>query len=138
MTIHAPPDPMQVPVATRVEQFVKLRDKLRELEDRHKAERKPYDEAMEQLRLIILGHLDAAGVDSITAKGVGTAYRTVRKSATIADGDAFRRHVIGSQEFDLCDWRANANAVEAFINQHGAPPPGVNYSTLAQVGVRRG
>lgn len=135
MNAHSPPP---VPIAVRIEQYVKLRDKTRAIKDRHKEELKPYDAALEQLEGIILAHLDQAGADSVAAKGIGTAYKTVRKSATIADADAFRRHVIGAQDFDLCDWRANPAAVEEFIRANHAPPPGVNFNTIVQIGVRRG
>jgi hypothetical protein len=59
------------------------------------------------------------------------------KSATIADGEMFRGYVTDNALFDLVDWKANATAVAAHIDEHKVPPPGVNYTTTFVVGVRR-
>ena len=84
----------------------------------------------------MLERLNDLGGDSVKTPH-GTAYRTARRSATIADGDVFRKYVIDNQMFDLVDWRANAGAVDDFINDNGSQPPGVNYSVAYTVGVRR-
>lgn len=120
----------------RVTQYVKLRDKIREKEEAHKAEMKPFKDALEQLNGMLLDMLMKTGQDSAKT-AAGTAYRKTKRSATIADGDAFRRHVIGTQDYDLIDWRANVKAVEAWVNENHEPPPGINYTTVFDVGVRR-
>lgn len=119
-----------------VERYVTLRDKLKEADDGHKAKTKAAREYLEKLNGQILAKLNEVGSDS-TSTPHGTAYRTMRKSATIADGEAFRKFVIKGKLFDLVDWKANANAVSDFIDTNQAPPPGVNYSTTFLVGVRR-
>lgn len=129
---------MSVDFEKRIGQFVQLRDKIKEMEDRHKAELKPYKEALETLNGMLLGFLLTTGQDNAAVKGVGTAYKKVKKSATIADAAAFRRHVIGGQLWDLIDFRANVTEVSRVIDETGEPPPGINYSTLVDVGVRRG
>src|SRR5215210_2277437 len=130
---------MNAPLNTfekRIGQYVKLRDMIKEKEEAHKEELKPYREALDTLNNMLLGMLKETGQDS--AKTVfGTAYRKVKRSATIADGDAFRRHVIGSEDWSLIDWRANVKAVEEFVKENHEAPPGVNYSTMFDVGVRR-
>jgi hypothetical protein len=125
------------PLGTRVAQYIQLRNKIKQMDDEHDAKMKPFKDALVQLNGIILAGIAAEGVESI-ATPLGTAYRYTKKSATIADGSEFRRFVIGSEAFDLVDWRANAKAVEDFINENGGnPPPGVNYNETALIGVRK-
>jgi len=133
---HSPAAPKVVDIDTRVGQYIRLRDKIKEQDDAHKEKMRPAREALEKLNSIMLEYLQSVKVDSAST-GSGTVYRTMKKSATIADGDAFMRHVIGNEEWELMDKKANATAVEAFIEENGVAPPGVNYSVTAVVGVRR-
>jgi hypothetical protein len=119
-----------------VNQFVRLRDKIKEADDAHKAKVKPAKEYLDALTGKLMDKLNEIGGESVKTPH-GTAYRTTRRSATIADGDAFRNFVIATEGFDLVDWKANANAVDDFIRSEGSPPPGVNFSTAFTVGVRR-
>jgi len=119
-----------------VSQYVKLRDKIKAADDAHKEKTKMARAYLELLNGKLLERLNNVGGDSVKTAH-GTAYRTTKRSASIADGDVFRKYVIDNGEFDLVDWRANANAVDDYITTHGAQPPGVNFSTTFTVGVRR-
>ncbi len=120
----------------KVERYIKLRDRLKEADDAHKAKTKPAREYLETLEGLMLQELQAMGAEKVGTPA-GTVYRTVKKSATIADGAAFRSFVIGGELWDLVDWKANVTATAEFIEQNDAPPPGINYSTRLEVGVRR-
>ena len=124
--------------AKRGEQYVKLRDKIKELNDEHKKRMQPYTETLEKLNTMILAHLNAVGTDSAAIKGIGTAYKNLKVSATLADPAEFRRFVIGGEHWDLVDWSANKTAVQTFVDEHQGPPPGVNFTTTYVAGVRRG
>lgn len=119
-----------------VEQMVKVRDKIKEADDAHKAKTKVARDYKEQLEAQLLAKLNDVGGEAVKTAH-GTVYRTTRRSATIADGDVFRQFVIANDAYDLVDWRANANAVDDFIKQEQTPPPGVNFTTAYTVGVRR-
>lgn len=119
-----------------VDQFVRLRDKIKEADNAHKEKIKPAKEYLDALTGKLLERLNDIGGDSVKTPH-GTAYRTTRRSASIADGEAFRNYVISTEGFDLVDWKANANAVDDFIKSEGSAPPGVNFTTAFTVGVRR-
>ena len=119
-----------------VEQFVKLRDRLKEADDEHKKKTRDAREYLEKLNGKLLERLNEIGGESVKT-AAGTVYRTTRRSATIADGEVFRQFIITNEAFDIVDWKANANAVDDFIKSQGCPPPGVNFSTAFTVGVRR-
>lgn len=128
-----PPEKFQ----KRLAQFIQVRDMISEMAARHKQELEPLQKALQQLNTAFLGHLHGAGVDSVKLKGVGTVYKRVSRAATVADAAELKRHVIGTQAWDLVDWRANAPAIAEYIAQHGEMPPGINYTETVVVGVRR-
>ena len=119
-----------------VDQYVRLRDKLKESDDAHKKKTEQARAYLMMLNGKLLERLADVGGESVKTPH-GTVYQSTKRSASIADGDAFRQYVITNGHFDLVDWRANANAVDDFIKEHGAVPPGVNFSTMLTVGVRR-
>ena len=133
MTIHVD---IPVNIDELVRQYITLRDKIKEAEDAQKARLKDAKEHLEKLNSTLLDRLNQLGGESVKTSS-GTVYRTTKRSASITDGDTFRQFVISNEAFDLVDWKANANAVDDFIKTESAPPPGVNFTTTFQVGVRR-
>lgn len=134
MTTTAPkPAPT---IDQRIEQYVRLRDLIKEKDDAHKAAMKPYREALEQLNNIMLDHLNQIGGESVRGDH-GTVYKTIKRSASLEDADAFMRYVIGSEAWELLDRKANVTGVEEFIKENGVTPPGVKLSSTTVVGVRR-
>lgn len=123
-------------IAKRVEQYVKLRDLIKQKDDDHKKSMAPFKETLEQLNSVLLAHLNGIGGQSVSTDN-GTVYRTEKKSAALADAQAFMDFVVANQAFDLIDRKANVTAVEEFIKENNTPPPGVNFSSTFVVGVRR-
>lgn len=128
--------PQQINIETRIEQYVKLRDLIKEQDDAHKKKMEPYRNALEQLNSVLLNHLNNVGVDSAKT-GAGTVYKTVKRSASLEDADAFMRHVIGGEHWELLERKANVTAVQAFVDENGVLPPGVKWTSTQVVGVRR-
>lgn len=126
----------QVGFDKRVDQFVRLRDKIKEIEERQAAELSPYKEALDKLSALMLQHLNNVGADKVGTE-FGTVYRSEKKSATLADKSAFWTYVTTQGLWDLLDYKANAPAVAEFIEKNNIPPPGVNYNVRFTVGVRR-
>lgn len=123
-------------IAKRVDQYVKLRDLIKSKDEEHKKAMKPYRETLEQLNSVLLAHLNGINGQSVTTE-FGTVYRTEKSSASLADGAAFMDYVIANQAFDLLDRKANVTAVEEFIKENNSPPPGVNYQSRFEAGIRR-
>lgn len=123
-------------INVRVAQYVGLRDKIKALDDAHKEKMKPFREMLETLGGLMLDHLKNQSAESIATES-GTVYKTVKNSASIADGQAFWDFVSQNGEWDLIDKKANVTAVMEFIEQNNTPPPGVNFNSIITVGVRR-
>ena len=120
----------------RVSQYVALRDRIKDLEAKHKEELKPFKEMLDTLNSSLLAALDEQNSESVRTES-GTVYRTPRVSASIADADAFWNYVQDNKAWDLLDRRANKTAVTDYVDEHNAAPPGINYSVTHVVGVRR-
>ena len=119
-----------------VEQYVKMRDGLAAADEAHKEKTKAARQWLVDQNAKLLARLEQLGVDS-AATPSGTAYRKMKKTATIADAASFRRFVIGGEQWDLVDWRANGPCIAEFLEENSELPPGINYSTFYDVGVRR-
>lgn len=132
----ATPQTAKVTIDHRIQQYIKLRDLIKEEDNAHKEKMKPYREALDTLNSVILDLLNKSGGDSIKTK-FGTAYKTVKRSASLEDADEFMKFVISTQSWELMERKVNVTAAEAFADENGKLPPGVKMSSTAVVGVRR-
>ena len=127
---------MPTDIETRVAQYVKVRDLIKKKEDDHKEQIKPYKKLLEDLNALLLNHLNTIGGNSV-ATDAGTVYRIEKSSASLSDPQAFMDYVVANGAFDLMDRKANKTAVAEYIKEHGAQPPGVKFTSIFEVGVRR-
>lgn len=112
--------------------------------ERRAERKKAYSEAderdkqiQEKLEAKFLEKFQANGIDSLTVRGVGTAYTTTRVSASVADKDIFLDFVKNNDEFGLLDVRALKSAIEVYKERTNNLPPGVNWSEEIVVNVRK-
>jgi hypothetical protein len=123
----------------RVGQYVKLRDLMSERKEAHKKELEPLALAMAELEEMMLAQLNSVSADSLATKS-GTFYKTKKESASVADMEAFWAYVVATGSWELIDRKANVTGCREFIEQKidaGNPPPGVNFSSINKVNVRR-
>jgi len=130
------PAPAAFDLNKRVGQYVKLRDFIADVKEKHKKELEPLNEMLEQLNSLMLDHLCSIGAERVGTDS-GTVYRTAKKSASVADMSAFWAWVVTQNDWDLLDKKANVKAVEDFMKKNNMPVPGVNYTEKFVVGVRR-
>lgn len=134
MTVSVPPPRP----ADLIAEYVWLRDGKKAQEAAFETWLKEnYGDRMEQIESQLLAHLKAAGTDSAKANNIGTAYKKRIVSVTVSDMNEFRRHVIGTEQWDLADWKANKTVVTELVDNDGVVPPGVNYSAMDGVGIRK-
>ena len=127
----------QMSPAQVTDRYVQLRDAKKRYEDAHKADvRKLFSDEMDQIETRLLSFIQSSGLQSISAS-TGTAYAYEATSVTIHDSREFQRHVIGSEAWDLVEWRVSKTAVNEIVEDGGVLPPGVNRSPIIKLGVRR-
>jgi hypothetical protein len=124
--------------AELIEEYVKLRDRKAEAAARvAEFMQMNFQQRINEIELALLDTLNMQGADSIKSPH-GTAFKRVETSVTVADAAEFRRHVIGTEQWDLLDIRANKTAVRDFVENHdGNLPPGINMTQDTVVSVRR-
>lgn len=126
----------QVKVEQRVAEYIACRDAINTMKEKHEQELKPLVELQNMLTGWLQRFMDAAGAENIKTAH-GTCYTSTRFTASLADPEAFMKHVLSTQSYDLLDRKANVTAVKDYVAEHGTLPPGVNLSSISTVGVRR-
>tara|TARA_B110000908_G_scaffold148558_1_gene181122 strand:- start:985 stop:1386 length:402 start_codon:yes stop_codon:yes gene_type:complete len=114
------------------------------LRDRRSQRKAAYDEddagdkgKQNKIEVEFLRRFQDRGIDNVSARGVGTAYRTTRSSATVADWDSLLEHVKTNEAWELLERRVNKTAIEQFKTVEGDLPPGINWSETQVVNFRR-
>lgn len=119
-----------------VEAYIKLRDKKAELKAEYDGKVLMIQEKLDKIELKLLETFNRAGMDSVKTEA-GTAYRTTRSSASVADRDAFMRFVMERGEWPLLEVRCSKQAVEQYKAANEELPPGINWKDEVVVNVRR-
>jgi len=117
--------------------YIKLRDQKAQMKADFDAQVAPLQEKMDKLEAKLLEVFNQTGMDSVKTE-FGTAYATVRTSASIADRDAFMDFVKANEEWALLEVRVSKTAVEQFRSANDDElPPGVNVREERVVNIRR-
>ena len=120
----------------KVQQYVWMRDKLKEMDEAHKIACQEYKDIQEKLSGAMQLFLDKTGSTSVKTR-YGTFYSSTRYTATLVDPDSFMHFVEETRQFDLLDRRDNSTAVKDYVAEHSTLPPGCNLNAIQTVGVRR-
>lgn len=123
-------------VEALVERYIRMRDTKDRLKKAYAKKIAPLEDAMGQIEGLLLRMFEDTGIDSAKC-GSGTAYKSRRCSATVADWDAALRHIIAKQAWSMLEKRVSKDAVEAYKEEYGDLPPGVNWREELVVNVRR-
>lgn len=84
-----------------------------------------------------LRRFNERNIDNVSARGLGTAYRQVRTSATVADWSTMLEFVLENNLWELLERRVSKTAVQQYIEEHSDLPPGVNWSETQVVNFQR-
>ena len=123
------------PPAELVAIYIGLRDAKKAAEAEFKKSMERTNQGMEKLEGILLQKLQELGADSLSCDS-GTVYRNTQHSATVQDRQAFREWVESTGNWDAVDLKANKVAVRELL-EAGAEVPGVKFTSVHTVGVRR-
>lgn len=128
--------PQQIDVDALVALYIECRDFVKKANEQHEGRLAKKKLAMKQIEGILQSFLDTTGQIRGACK-TGSFYTKTKYTATIADKQEFIRHVLGTGNADLVDWKANAVAARDFEKENGAALPGVHITAVASIGVRR-
>lgn len=119
-----------------VEAYIKYRDVKAQYKAEYDAKVKKVDLLLEKIEQKLMAYFNETGVESIRT-GSGTAYTSIKTTASIADRDIFLEYVRENDAWELLETRAAKKAVEDFRAANDELPPGVNWSAVATINVRR-
>ena len=120
-----------------VEKYIKLREVKTKLSNEYKAKVAKVDDIMDKIEAAILAQFNELGVESARTNA-GTAYKQTRTSATVADWDAVLHFIQENDLYNMLERRVSKNAVEEYVQENGALPPGVNWRQEVVINVRQG
>jgi hypothetical protein len=124
-------DPTTINVGDLCGKVKAIEKRIEEVEARHKTELAPLNDLANECRGMIMQFLQATGQQNAKTPQ-GTAYLAKKESIKVEDTTTFQRHVIGTESWELIDWRANKTGVRAFETKHQELPPGLSKSVLIE------
>jgi hypothetical protein len=129
-------DTPQLKVDEYVRQYVELRDCRQLIDEEYKEKRQEVTAVMEKIDGLLQAFFTKTGTTKLATK-YGTAYIKTKYTASLADPEIFKDFVIEHKLYELTDIRANSTAVQEYVKEHNALPPGVNLKPFTSVGVNR-
>lgn len=119
-----------------VEKYIALRDARALLDSAYKLKKAPLDAAMDKIEAAILAQFEASQIESVRTEG-GTAYKSKKTSATVADWDLVLAYIKANDLWQMLEQRVSKKAVEEFVEAHSDLPPGINWREEVTINVRR-
>jgi hypothetical protein len=117
---------------------ITVRDQIDAIKKKHKEELAPLNSNMEKLEAYIHLQLQKAGVNSMAAKNVGTAFLQNVTGVTVEDWDATLAWIKTQESWEFLEHRVSKSVVQDYMESTGEVPPGVRVNTEVEVRVRRG
>jgi hypothetical protein len=133
-------------VSKKTFQLRTIRQKIKTIKEKHEQELAEFVEFEQRLVGEIFDFL--VSTNQQNAKTInGTVYKIQKITYPLEDQVEFRRHVIGTESWQLLDWRANKTATDAYRLANGGEmkdgilvggdlPPGVRKNELLTLGVK--
>ena len=116
--------------------YLELRDAVDRIEKEAKAKTAELKKIMVDIENWFALTAEEQGLKTVPT-GVGTVYWSVHNSASVAEPTVFKDFVVQNNAWDLIETRASKTAVKSYIEGHGTPPPGVNFSSVRVFNLRR-
>ncbi len=123
--------------ATLLKAFIQLRDRRAQRKAAYEADDAGDKDKQAKIEVEFLRRFNERGIDNVSSKGVGTAYRSVRTSATVADWDELFGFIQQEEAWEMIERRVNKTAVEQYRSVNDELPPGVNWSETQVINFRR-
>jgi len=117
--------------------FIGLRDRIAKRKADYDLDNVGDKDKQNKIEVEFLRRFDERGIDNVSSREFGTAYRSTRSSATVADWEAILAHVKEQEAWELLEHRVNKKAIMQFREVHDDLPPGINWSEAQVVNFRR-
>lgn len=120
-----------------IENFVLVRDSLNEHKQNLKVAEEQHDGILEKLQMKLRDIADEMGVDQLSSRKFGTAFRVTKESYRIGEWDKFVEWIKKNNAFHCLEKRCAKLAVKEVHTTDGEIPPGIMYHSEVEMQVRR-
>lgn len=127
---------MQVDIDSIIKKYVELRDAIDAVNAEAKKKVAALEEAQETIASVLMKLAKEQGVTSFKTES-GTAFVSTKDHVGISDWARTIEYIEQNKAWNLLNKAVNKTAVKEYIAQHEIPPPGVNYTVMQEIQVRR-
>jgi len=127
---------MQLNFEQAGEKYIALRNEVARIEGEAKTAVAELKSTMQDIENWFTIRAQEEGLSKIPT-AVGTVYWSTHNSATVADRSALFDFCQKNNSWDMIESRVSKVAVKSFIDGHGVPPPGVNFSSVQVFNLRK-
>lgn len=120
-----------------VQTYIALRDEQEERKRRRTEDDIPLTKLKDTIENKLHKRLQDQKAENIKTAH-GTFYKTKKTSARVADFNVFLAFVKKNDLFNLLKKDVNKTEVEAVMNETKKPVPGIDWTVIEDIGVRRG
>lgn len=118
------------------EKYLLVRKDIDALDREYKERKAKLTEKLVALENWMTAKAQEDGLESVKTNA-GTAYWTTHNTATVASREDFFNFCKEQDAWDMVEARASKTGVKSFIEAHGSPPPGVNFSSTRVFNLRK-
>lgn len=115
---------------------MQVRKQVEDLEREHKAAKAALTEKLVALENWMTAKAQEDGLETVKTPH-GTAYWSTHYTATVGSREEFFNFCKEHDAWDMVESRASKTGVKSYIEAHGAPPPGVNFSSAKVFNMRK-
>jgi hypothetical protein len=118
------------------ERYLQVRNQIESLEREHKTAKAALTEKLVALENWMTAKAQEDGLETVKTPH-GTAYWSTHHTATVGSREEFFNFCKEHDAWDMVESRASKTGVKSYIEAHGAPPPGVNFSSAKVFNMRK-
>lgn len=118
------------------ERYLQVRNQIESLEREHKTAKAVLTEKLVVLENWMTAKAQEDGLETVKTPH-GTAYWSTHHTATVGSREEFFNFCKEHDAWDMVESRASKTGVKSYIEAHGAPPPGVNFSSAKVFNMRK-
>lgn len=127
-----------IPLDKVVEVYISTRNQIKEMEDELAEKLKPLKALQDTRERYLHQRLTEMGAQN-TKTAFGTVYQTRKESVTVSDWAILLDHIKKENRYDLLNRAVNKTVALEIMGdeRQNQPPPGVSYSSVATVNIRK-
>lgn len=120
-----------------IAKYIELRDAIDAAKAAYESKVAGFKQAQEGIEAYLMGLANTTGQTSFGC-AAGTAFVTTQNSCSVANKEEFVSFVREKDAWPLLNVAANKTNVKEYLDAHNELPPGVNWTSMKVIQIRRG